>query len=87
MGLTPVERSLLLTAVIQLSILTAAWGFYGAINIKDPLYLPDATVRWVYNNPTYTTTIVTIIATVINTITLRHVTLHLRVVPTQCLCT
>ena len=87
MALTRIERYLLLIAIFQLIILTAAWGFFAAINAKDPLHLPDSTATWVYHNPTYTTTIVTIIATVINTMTLGYAALHFHLVPTQCLCT
>lgn len=82
MAFTRIERKLLLIGIFQLIILSAAWGFFGAIKAKDPLHLPDPTARWVYDNPTYTTTLVTIFATIINTMTLGYASSHSYSVPT-----
>ena len=66
------KQDLLAIAVTQLSILNAAWAFYIVVSIKNPLPLPDTTAMWVYQNPTETTVVVTVIATIVSSMTLRY---------------
>lgn len=71
MALGP-KRDLLGIAVTQLFILNIAWAFYIVVRMKRTVALPDATAMWVYHNPTETTVVVTIVATVVSSMTLRY---------------
>ena len=66
------KQDLLGIAIIQLLILSLAWAFYIVVRIKTSLALPDAVATWVYQNPTETTLVVTILATVASAMTLRY---------------
>lgn len=66
------KQDLLGIAVTQLFILNIAWGFYIVVRVRKNLSLPDAAARWVYNNPTETTVIVTILATIVSSMTMRY---------------
>lgn len=65
------KQDILGIAITQLCILNAAWAFFIVISIKNPLPLPDVTAKWVYQNPTETTIVVTVVATVMSSMTLR----------------
>jgi len=73
MALEP-KQELLAIAVTQLFILNIAWAFYVVVKIKNTLPLPDATAIWVYSNPVETTLVVTIVATIVSSMTLRYIT-------------
>lgn len=75
MALKP-KQDLLRIAITQLFILNIAWAFYIVVSIKNPLPLPDASAMWVYQNPIETTLVVTMIATVISSITIKYAPLH-----------
>ncbi|KIJ65845.1 hypothetical protein HYDPIDRAFT_27073 [Hydnomerulius pinastri MD-312] len=65
----PNYRALIIVGFVQTLILATAWTFFGAVQLSKPLCLPDSAARWVYNNPTDTTIIVSITATVLSIVT------------------
>lgn len=68
------RQDLLGIAITQSLILIVAWAFYIVVRINNALALPDAVAIWVYRNPTETTLVVTIVATVASSMTLRCAT-------------
>ncbi|KAH0838817.1 hypothetical protein J3R83DRAFT_7220 [Lanmaoa asiatica] len=70
------KQDLLGIAITQLFILNIAWAFYIVVRLKNSLPLPDVVAIWVYQNPTDTTIIVTMIATVVSSMTLRYISFN-----------
>jgi len=50
----------------QTVLLAAAWGFFGAVFDHDPLIVPDSLATLIFRNPTETTWIVTLMATLLS---------------------
>ncbi|KAF9218292.1 hypothetical protein BS17DRAFT_148534 [Gyrodon lividus] len=65
----PNYRVLVIVGFVQTMVLAIAWAFFGAVRASNPLYLPDHAAHWVHRNPTETTLIVTITATVLSVAT------------------
>jgi hypothetical protein len=53
----------------QTVLLAAGWGFLGAVLTKDPLTVPDYLAVLMNSKPTWTTWIVTILATILSVAT------------------